>query len=114
MAKKPRPRALGKVRGNRFYPWEGAARGRKGGHARQLLPGAKEQVQRAAAAGREAIARLRDERKAAGIHRRVVFHISLTGDYPERLIAWAGARDGNCSAVVREALDHLWGRESPA
>ncbi len=103
MAKKPRPRVQGKVVGNRMYPWEAAERGRRGGLA---VP--REEMLALAAKGRAVQVEAARIRKANGEFRRVVFHISLTGNYPTRLMQAAEARDGNCSALVREALDYYW------
>ncbi len=106
MAKKPRPRVQGKVQGTKFYPWEASAMGRKGNLARPRQALLAQTV--AGRAAQMAAARLR---KANGEFRRVVFHISLTGDYPTRLFETADRGDGNCSAVVRRALDFYWEQE---
>ncbi len=111
MAKKPRPRVEGKVPGVRKYPWEWAkwqAKWREKRDARMREPDLQAILAEAATRGRATQAK-----KWEGHKKRVVFHISLTGDYPERLIAWARERaEGNCSAAVRLALDFYWEHHS--
>ncbi len=104
VAKKPRPRVQGKLKGRRLYPWEYAELSRKALPIQRADPNARERWMRLAAAGQ---APNEAKRKKDGEHRRVVFHISLTGNYGTRLVQAAEATDGNCSRIVREGLD-LW------
>ncbi len=108
MAKKPRPRVLPKLKGRRLYPWEYAELPRKALEVQRADPKAQARWMKLAAAGQVAN---EARRKKDGERRRVVFHISLTGDYPTRLFQTAARGDGNCSAVVRKALDLLWASE---